>query len=221
VNQSICVSPTSRGFTLLELVIAMAIFSIMSIIAYSGLNNVLTARERTDEQAAQLVKLQLAFTYMARDISQTANRGIRDEYGEFQAALVGRDIDGYLIELTRTGWRNPIPQEQRPRSSLQRVGYKIEDEKLIRATWSVLDRDQDGQVIEKEMLDNVSKLEFNFLDKKDNKKWYTSWPQSQAGSQTPDTSPPRAVKVIMETKYFGTLERLFVIPSQSKPKAKT
>jgi len=221
MNRLIPVKSATSGFTLLELVIAMAIFSIMSIIAYSGLNNVLTARERTNEQAEQLVKLQLAFTYMARDISQTVNRGIRDEYGEKQAALVGRDLDGYLIELTRTGWRNPIPQQQRPRSSLQRVAYRIEEEKLIRATWPVLDRDQDGLVIEKEMLDNVSKLEFNFLDKTDNKKWHTSWPQSQLGSQTPDTSPPRAVKVIMETKYFGSLERLFVIPSQSKPKPKS
>ncbi len=205
----------ATGFTLLELVIALAIFAIMSTIAYSGLNNVLTARERTDAQAKQLVRLQLAFTYMARDITQTVNRGIRDEYGETQAALVGRDLDGYLIELTRTGWRNPIPQEQRPRSSLQRVAYRIEDNKLIRATWLVLDRDQDGMVRKIEMLDNVNKLEFNFLDKTDNKKWHTSWPQFQPGNETPDTAPPRAVKVIMETKYFGTLERLFVIPSQS------
>ena len=205
----------TKGFTLLELVIAMAIFAIMSTIAYSGLNNVLTARERTNKQAQQLIRLQLTFTYMARDISQAVNRGIRDEYGETQAPLVGRDLDGFLIELTRSGWRNPIPQEEKPHNSLQRVAYKIEDEKLIRVTWHMLDRDQDGLLIEKEMLDNVTKLEFNFLDRTNNNRWHTSWPQLQPGNQNPDVSPPRAVKVIMETKYFGNLERIFVIPVQA------
>jgi len=209
------INSSTLGFTLLELVIAMAIFAIMSTIAYSGLNNVLTAKARTDEQAQQLVRLQLAFTHMGRDISQAVNRGIRDEYGEVQAPLIGRDLDGFLIELTRSGWRNPIPQEQRPRSSLQRIAYKIEDEKLIRATWPMLDRDQDGLIIENEMLDHVTKLEFNFLDKTNNDKWHTSWPQLEPGNQDPDVSPPRAVKVIMETKYFGKLERVFAIPGQA------
>ncbi len=131
VNRLNLFKSSTHGFTLLELVIAMAIFAIMSTIAYSGLNNVLTAKERTDEQAQQLVRLQLAFTHMGRDISQAVNRGIRDEYGESQPALVGRDLDGYLIELTRSGWRNPIPQEERPRSSLQRIANAWEIRNLI------------------------------------------------------------------------------------------
>ena len=203
---------TLQGFTLLELVIALALFAIMSAIAYSGLNNVLTARDRTDDQANQLVRLQTAFTYIARDLSQVVKRGIRDSYGESNEPLVGRDISGYLIELTHTGWRNPIPMEERPRSSLQRVAYKLEDEKLIRAFWPVLDRSQDSTPIENVLLENVTKLEFGFLDSENNQKWHTSWPQPATGGAKNDPTPPKAVKMTIETKVFGTIERLFVIP---------
>src|SRR5210317_619118 len=122
----------SRGFTLLELVVAMAIFAIMAAIAYSGLNNVLLAREQTDAHAKQLQQLQLAMNWFARDIEQAIDRGVRSEYGEMLPPVIGNDFEGYLIELTRGGWRNPANHK---RSNLQRVAYAVREEQLLRAYW--------------------------------------------------------------------------------------
>ena len=60
----------ATGFTLIELVVALAIFALLSVMAYSGLRLVLDARERTAQQAERLATLQLAFTVIGRDLEQ-------------------------------------------------------------------------------------------------------------------------------------------------------
>ena len=78
---------------------------------------------------------------MQRDIEQVVPRTVRDEYGDAQSPLVG----GEDLQLTRAGWRNP---GGRQRSTLQRVGYALEEQQLVRYCWSVLDRAQDSEPLE-------------------------------------------------------------------------
>jgi len=193
-----------QGFTLLELVVAMAIFAIMSAIAYSGLNNVLIARQQTDVHSEQLHQLQLAMTWFARDIEQIVDRGVRSEYGEVVAPVVGNDFEGYILEVTRGGWRNPANQ---PRSHLQRVAYMVRDEQLVRTYWRVLDRAEDSKAYENVLFDGVTEVEIRYMAQ--NEEWATSWPPGSTGiaSSNPATIP-RAIEVNVETKHFGKITRL-------------
>ena len=193
----------SRGFTLLELVVAMAIFAIMAAIAYSGLNNVLLAREQTDAHAKQLQQLQLAMNWFARDIEQAIDRGVRSEYGEMLPPVIGNDFEGYLIELTRGGWRNPANHK---RSNLQRVAYAVREEQLLRAYWRVLDRAEDSKPYEHVLLEGVTGVEIRYLAADD--EWQTSWPPQSLGTTTSPATLPRAVEVNVETKQFGKITRL-------------
>ncbi|KPJ91984.1 MAG: hypothetical protein AMJ55_10485 [Gammaproteobacteria bacterium SG8_15] len=171
---------TSSGFTLLELVVAMAVFAIMAAIAYSGLNNVLIARQLTETHSEQLHQLQLAMSWFARDIEQIVNRGVRSEYGEILPPVVGNDFEGYLLELTRGGWRNPANQ---PRSHLQRVAP-----------------------FENVLLDGVKAVEIRYLGADD--EWRTSWPElATTGNVAPEVLP-RAIEVNIDTKQFGKITRL-------------
>lgn len=192
----------NRGFTLLELVVAMAVFAIMAAIAYSGLNNVLLARSQTEAHSKSLQQLQLAMNWLARDIEQTTDRGVRSEYGEFMPPVIGNDFEGYLIELTRNGWRNPANHS---RSNLQRVAYAVRDEKLFRAYWRVLDRAEDSKPFEHELLDGVTGVEVRYLGAGD--EWSTSWPPQTLGTEEAP-SMPRAVEFNIETKQFGKITRL-------------
>lgn len=196
-----------NGFTLLELVVAMAVFAIMAAIAYSGLNNVLIARGQTEEHSKNLQQLQLAMNWLARDIQQTTDRGVRSEYGEIMAPLIGNDFEGYLIEFTRNGWRNPA---NHARSNLQRVAYAVREEKLVRAYWRVLDRAEDSKAYEHELLDGVKSVEVRYLGAGD--EWQTSWPPQTLGTEEP-ANLPRAVEVNIETKQFGKITRLLRIGS--------
>ncbi|MCU0806914.1 MAG: type II secretion system minor pseudopilin GspJ [Candidatus Contendobacter sp.] len=119
----------TRGFTLLELLVALAVFSIMAVAAYGGLRNVLYTRAAVEEQNRRLAAVQLAVYRLEQDIEQAVPRGIRDEYGEPQGALLGGALADDRLTLTRTGWDNPLGQ---PRANLQRVAYRLRDGRLWR-----------------------------------------------------------------------------------------
>jgi len=192
-----------RGFTLLELMVAMAIFAIMAAIAYSGLNNVLIARQQTEAHAEQLHQLQLTMGWLARDVEQIIDRGVRNEYGEVLPPVVGNDFEGYLLEITRGGWRNPANQA---RSHLQRVAYAVRDEKLVRTYWWMLDRAEDSKPYENILLDGVKGMEIRYLGADD--EWRSSWPElSTTGGASPQVIP-RAIEVNVDTKQYGKISRL-------------
>ncbi len=194
------------GFTLLELMVALAIFGLLAAMAYGGLDTVLKQGQATDAHAARLAQLQMSFLWLGRDIEQTVNRPVRDEYGTLLLALQGSEFGRYQLELTRNGWNNPTG---RPRSSLQRVAWGVKDGKLIRAYWNVLDRAQDSLPLESEMLDGVTKLELRFLSP--NRQWSNSWPNAALGSAA-NQAQPRAVEVTLETEAEGRIIRLFRVP---------
>ncbi|WP_455199542.1 type II secretion system minor pseudopilin GspJ [Kaarinaea lacus] len=198
------------GFTLLELIVTLAIFGLLSVLAYGSLNTVLKGKQVTEEHATRLAQLQRTFLWLERDIEQTVNRSIRDEYGDSQMAITGVEVGRYQLELTRAGWRNPAG---RARSNLQRVAYSIRDEKLVRSYWNVLDRAQDSQPLETELLDGVTRMELRFLSIQSNneQEWADSWPNYALGGQ-PTGDPPQAVEVTLETEAEGRLTRLFRVP---------
>lgn len=191
------------GFTLLELLVALSIFALLAAMAYGGLNTVLKARAATDVQAERLTRLQNTFFWLGRDLAQTVNRPVRDEYGDPQPALMGIEMGDYRLALTRGGWLNPA---DRPRGNLQRVGYGLRDDQLVRVYWNVLDRAQDSKPMESVLLDGVERLELRFLD--DKKQWSDAWPSTITGPAA-NTAPPRAVEVTIETKAEGRITRLF------------
>ncbi|MEK7991799.1 MAG: type II secretion system minor pseudopilin GspJ [Thiotrichaceae bacterium] len=202
------VSPQAQyGFTLLELLVALAIFSIIAIMAYAGLNAVLKAHEQTTQHANKLAKLQMAIHFISRDLQQFVNRPVRNEFGELEPALQGQLNQ---LAFTHAGWRNPTQQK---RSQLRRVNYFIEDEQLWYQYWSVLDRAQDSQPYQVKLLDNIEQMQVSFLDESD--KWQTTWTIS-AQEATQDkrfkSTPPRAVEVILDMQRWGAIRRLFVLP---------
>ncbi len=187
-----------RGFTLLELLIALSIFGLLSIMAYGGLNSVLTQRAHTDKAAEQLKALQQTYLVMQRDIEQVMPRPVRDEYGQTLRALV----DDGLLQLTRGGWSNPL---QLPRSSMQRVGYVLEDHQLYRYSWRVLDRAQDSEAVRQLLVENVESFTLRYLD--GDLVWSRGWPPALS----PDVFP-RAVEVVIEHERFGPIKWLFQLP---------
>lgn len=189
----------TRGFTLLELLIALSIFGLLSVMAYSGLNSVLTLRAHTDKAAEQLKALQQTYLVMQRDIEQVMPRPIRDEYGQTLKALVG---DGRL-ELTRGGWSNPL---QLTRSSMQRVGYVLEDRQLYRYSWRVLDRAQDSKAVRQLLMENIESFTLRYLDA--DRVWLQHWPPALSPSVF-----PKAVEVVIEHERFGPIKWLFRTPA--------
>jgi general secretion pathway protein J len=189
-----------RGFTLLELLVALAIFAVLGVAAYAGLDVVLASKDRLEARSEELGRLQMLFVLMTRDIEQTARRSVRDNYGDPLPALLGSDT---TLEFTRAGWRNPAGLR---RSHLQRVAYGLTDETLTRATWDVLDRAQDSEPRTATLLGDVTALEIRYLDATG--EWRADWPPP-AGAQRAAAALPRAIEITLEVKGWGSIMRLF------------
>lgn len=191
----------ARGFTLLELLVALAIFAVLSVLAYGGLRNVLDTRTQVETDAAHLTALQTAFTLIEHDVEQVLARGIRDNYGDMRPALTGGGDS--LLELTHAGWRNPA---LRARSQLQRVAYQLQDGRLLRLTWPVLDRAPNSRAEQAELLGGVTAVEVLFYDQ--NLTPQRAWPLPDTANATPQVLP-RAVEVSIELTGRGRVTRLF------------
>jgi len=189
----------SEGFTLLELLVALTVFAVIAVMAYSGLNTVLTARVQIEQQAAQLANLQQVFIKLSRDIEQIVQRPIRNQYGDGEPHIKGTLQQ---IEFTRSGWRNPAQQN---RSSLQRVAYHLQTKILVRSYWFVLDRAQDSNPISVNLAENINDIQWRYLDGMST--WHERWPPINNSTQLV------AIKIILDIEGWGNIERLFRVPN--------
>lgn len=195
-----------RGFTLLELLIALAIFAILSTAAYSGLRQVLFTRSAVEAQSQRLAAVQLTFFRLEQDIGQAIRRSIRDEFNERQPALSSDELAADRLTLTRTGWDNPLGQR---RANLQRVAYRLQEGRLWRRYWQVLDRGGLMEPRETLLLERVQALQMRFLD---GDEWQAQWPPPLHDAVTGQRrleSLPRAVEIRLTLEDWGEITRLF------------
>ena len=192
----------SQGFTLIEMLIAIAIFAFVAAISYSTLNNALLVRTKTDAFNQQLADLQLAIQIIDKDFRQIVNRPILDPAGGLQRPAVSLGSSESAIEFTHAGWPNPLQQQ---RSELQRVAYVLEDEKLIRQYWSQLDRASGSEALQVELLDNITELDITVLDEE--RQTHQFWPFDNTAS----TAMPIAIEVKMTSAQWGQLRRVYEI----------
>lgn len=195
-----------RGFTLVEVLIAIAIFAILSVLAYGGLSTVIESKQHTEQELERLRQLQITMSKLQRDIEQVSPRDGSDELGGTLYKLASSADTDTLIELTRNGWRNPAGLV---RSHLQRVAYKMQDDKLIRITWPYVDRAQDAQALETELMDNLKEVSFRFYD---DGEWHNDWPRSDQLASDKGVGLPRAVEVTLKMNDWGDIVRIFKVP---------
>lgn len=192
------------GFTLLELLIAITVFAILSTIIYSGLKTVLDTEEQTRRHMDQLSQVQIGLHLIQQDIEQAVARPIRDEFGDPLPAMRSGDLTGLLMEFTHGGYPNPLKLK---RSGLQRVAYQFEDNKLYRLTWSVLDRAQDSTPRKSLLLESLISVEINFFDQQ--MKIHGEWPTVSPENGEENSYPlPKAVEISLELERIGKISRL-------------
>lgn len=202
---------SQRGFTLLEVLVAITITAVIGIGVWQVLNGVILARDRVDELAEKFDGLQRVMLLLERDISQIVNRPVRDIYGDFKPALSSRE-DDFALMVTRQGWRNPLGIR---RSSLQRVGWEYTGSELRRRYWPTVDQGQEENSQDLLLLEGITAFELRFLNEQNS--WVDDWPSDDAmAALTPTTRPdisfPRGMEITLEHELFGELVRTFVLP---------
>lgn len=191
-----------RGFSLIELLVALVIFSAMSVLAYGALSGVARTRTELAHQQDDFAHLMRAVSIFERDLRQIAARSIRDNDGVSKPALIG-SVDH--IEFTRLGFANP---QAEARSNLERVLYEFDNKRLKRGTFTVLDRAPGTTPQFIELRGDLRSLQLRYLDAKQH--WVDSWPlQDSVALQ----DLPRAVEFRIDTQDMGEISRLIELPS--------
>jgi general secretion pathway protein J len=189
----------TQGFTLLEILIALAIFAILSMMAYAGLASILKARAATEPRSEQLAQLQTTLYLLNEDLSQASNRPIRDELGTAEPAFTGgRGSD--ILTLTRSV---PLWSNESAANTLQRISYRFEEGALYRQVWAFTDRTPQSTFRRRKLI-NADHVTVRYFDQAQ-QRW-----KALSGSET-GIGIPNAVEVNFILSGLGSIQRLFLI----------
>lgn len=194
------------GFTFIEMLLAVAIFAMVGLASFAVLNSV-TEGDRLSQQAAErLQKLQFALMVMERDLMQISLRHVRiqGEAAQKERFWGGRFLleseDGAL-GFARHGWRNP--GMVLPRSELQLLGYRLQEEQLQRLFTLYPDAITGTEPRVQVLLEDIAELEFGFLQ---GEAWEDSWR---------DASWPQAVRIRLTHNELGLIEKVVLLPNEN------
>ena len=199
----------SAGFTLLELLVAMGIFAIVGMMALTGYTQLQKQSEYTDKRLERVREVQRAVQTMVQDIEQIEPRPIRQPVGDqrIPAVLAGDSVE-YALEFTRAGWSNTAGL---PRPTLQRVGYRFDQDGLWRDYWQVLDRTQTTDPVRAKLLTGVRSIKFRFMTP--TRDWSDTWPLVTVNTTGPTTADqvrmrPAAVEFVIVLEDWGEIRRV-------------
>ncbi|HEU0224461.1 MAG TPA: type II secretion system minor pseudopilin GspJ [Steroidobacteraceae bacterium] len=201
-------SPRAAGFTLLEILVAVAIFAMMGVLSYRAVHESRLQSEVASSHMDRLREVQRAVHLLVADFRTLAPRPVRELIGDGYRASLQRDINAIaLFELTHAGWPNGAGT---PRGTLQRVRYRLEERKLIREHWTVTDPTLANEPVKRELLEGVERVEIRYLGP--GREWDAQWPPPGSVGERGLRARPLAVEITIVVDGWGELKRLVEVP---------
>lgn len=186
-----------QGFTLIEILIALAVFAILATLTAMTLSNMLITQKRLTQQTNQLATLDLSLVRINQDMQQVTQRAVRDPTMHFRPMLIG---EPRYIEFTRSGLVNPQSVEKRP--TLKRVALICKNNQLIRRIFPSLDGNNPRLYSDTVLLANLEKCRFQYLNEQSQflDKWVSFF------------KLPKAMQLDLTLSNWGALSLVFLIP---------
>tara|TARA_B110000902_G_scaffold115026_1_gene135170 strand:- start:824 stop:1456 length:633 start_codon:yes stop_codon:yes gene_type:complete len=197
-----------RGFTLIEILVAMAIFTLIGLASTGVLNSVINSDQLSSERFAKLEELQRAMLTIERDILQIVPRALRVN-GEPVSVVIsgGEDVlnsDADGLGFVRAGWHNP--QMLLPRSTLQAIGYRLQEEQLQRLYGNYVDNVIGYEPKIKILLSDIEDFRVSFLTEVEQLEKPEEWEESYSNANI-----PIAISITLVSKTFGEIRREFIL----------
>lgn len=199
------------GMTLLELVVAIAIFSVVAAAGYGALAQGLAVQDQLRKQRSVWQTLETAFNLIASDLEQALDRPSRNGLQQglaFSAPAPGaggQPAPGRLLAFTR---RVPAASFRAGAASpFLRVAYSLQDGGLYREIWPHPDQpygiEADGALL----LSGVKAIRCRFLDPA--ARWTAQWPQAFSPAPAQRVGPPKVVELTVTLQDHGVFRWLF------------
>jgi general secretion pathway protein J len=190
------------GFTLIEVLLAISIFAMISMASFSIFDGVLQSEKVSKEKMLRLNDVQRTWLIIERDFLQISLRSIRFEGEAPLAGFIHSDSGSFssnnqAIAFVRQGWINPGLLI--PRSDLQSVAYRVEDEVLERLHYNFVDAVVGEEPKIRKLMENVIAIQFEYFYQN---KWQTDLIENEM---------PQAINISIETEDLGVIGRKFLV----------
>lgn len=201
------VRPSEAGFTLVELLVALAIFALISVagvmLLRSGSDTQLAVKDRLED----LSRTNRLYNALEGDLAQAVVRPVRDQAGQPVPAFTQNDAGtpDALFGFVRAGWSN---YDEAPRAGLQRVAYVLDSNALKRLSWPMLDGAAPTDAAT--LVENVAAAQVRFRDEKG--AWRSDWTATDA------TALPRALELRLTIVGKPEQRMLFLVGPQTRIK---
>jgi general secretion pathway protein J len=193
-----------RGFTLVEMLVALTIFALMSVLAYRGLTAVMQTREHLTEDNRRWRDIALTLAQLEQDMELAVDRPVRGNGDLPLPALVGNpqtvNVNDAQLSLSRMGmaWQNGVLAD------VQRHGYRLNNGTLEQLVWPVLDQAPLSEPVVHPLLERVNRFKLRYLDAAGN--WQPRWPLPGMKAL------PTALEVVLELDNGVVVTRVFALP---------
>ncbi|MGV6801441.1 MAG: type II secretion system minor pseudopilin GspJ [bacterium] len=199
-----------RGLTLIEVMVALAIFAIISSACVLILRLTIDSHRQLQSSSTRMGEIMIMRSMLKSDLLQIADRVGRDENGMRMPGPVAggnylalggprQDENGRLL-LAFIHYGNINPADMLNRSELEYVEYLVKDEQLIRRSWAWPDRQENTPITTRILMQQVSEIEIEFFN---GIEWHDRWLSSTTALA------PNAVRLTFTSPKFGRIPHLF------------
>jgi len=197
-----------KGFTLIEVIIALAIFSLMSIAAYKGIDGLIRVKERVGAENRQWQQVMLFLDRFELDVKQHVNRPIRNANDILEPAWSAQPIFVYQYGAQLSLSRFGDAQQTGYLMDTRRIGYRLNRGAIELMQWPSLDVTSAQKPEVFEVLQNVSDFKLKYLTK--DSRWILSWPEVTDKNEV-DEIFPRAVSLEITMRSGEKIQRLIAL----------
>ena len=199
-----------QGFTLVEMVVAMMIFSIIAVTGIVIMRLSINSNEQLERSSRMAADFQIARSLIKADLAQTARRRVRDDFGNtLPGPVYGGELTTLGDAIERDGERllfaivsnaSLNPGNRYPRSRLSYVEYLVIEDALVRRSWAYPDRQRDTPATDRVLFSGVENIDIRFLS---GPLWNDQFVSAGA------VPLPEAMEISFTHPVFGEMRQLF------------
>ncbi len=196
------------GFTLIEVIVALSIFAMLSVIGYKGISSLIQTKERVEAEDSKWQQLILFYDRFELDVKQTVNRSVRTRDDLVEPAWYGSPSfsgeDGAQLVFSRLG----DPEQPGFMMDTRRVGYRLHNGAVELLLWPSLDAAPSARPEVFKVLPHVAQMTISYLS--EDGKWANFWPDAKTAAQK-KTFAPVAVELSIKLETGEAVTRVFAL----------
>jgi len=190
----------ARGFTLIELLTALLVLSLLALMSYRGLSEVLDSREHVSQETEKWQHVAAFLSRFQRDVELAAPRPVRFMNVIAPAWYGDATTSAGHLEFSRFASTAGV-------DAARRISYRLNDKNEIELwLWPGLDVAPDTVPARYPVLAGVKTFELQYLNQA--LVWVSVWPASLS-----DPPVPRAVRLRIVLASDEEIVRIFALQS--------